>query len=154
MKTFSLGNAIAIAAESHKDTKDKGGNAYILHPMRIMFNLNTKDEELMAIAILHDVIEDDTAIDFDYLKSEGMTERVISSLRCLTHFDDESYEDYIKRVATNSDAIKVKLCDLRDNSDITRLKGITEKDFSRIQKYHKAYLYLTQIQKINGEIYG
>lgn len=29
---------------------------------------------------------------------------------------------YVKRVATNRDAARVKLEDLRDNSDITRLK--------------------------------
>lgn len=154
MKTFSLGTAIAIAAKAHESVKDYGGNAYILHPMRIMFSLNTKDEELMAMAILHDVVEDSEEWNIEKLREEGMTERVISALQCLTHLDNESYEAYIKRVSTNPDAIKIKLADLKDNSDITRLKGITQKDMARIEKYHKAYTYLMNVAKLNGDVYG
>ena len=56
-----------------------------------------------------------------------------------------SYDDYIKKIATDKDAVKVKLADLKDNSDITRLKGLTKKDFDRMEKYHRSYIYLSKI---------
>lgn len=143
-----LGHAIAIAATSHKDLRDKGGNAYILHPIRIMMRLRTSDEDLMIMAIMHDVIEDDPEWTLERLKEEGFSQRVIDGLRVLTHLKEDSYEDYIRKVGTNADAIRVKLEDLRDNSDLSRLKGITQKDFDRVIKYQKAYTYLKGVQKL------
>lgn len=136
-----LGKAIALASEVHKEQKDNGGNAYILHPIRVMMRLRTTDEELMSIAILHDVIEDsDWTVEL--LEKQGFSQRVITALRFLTHDPNEPYEDYIKKISCNVDAAKIKLEDLRDNSDITRLKGLREKDFKRMEKYHRAFLFL------------
>ena len=132
-----LGTAIKLAATVHENQRDKGGNAYILHPMRIMMRLRTVDEELMEIAILHDVVEDST-ITFTALQELGFSPRVLTALALLTHAPSEPYDDYIKRIATNKDATRVKLEDLRDNSDVTRLKGLREKDFKRLEKYARA----------------
>jgi (p)ppGpp synthase/HD superfamily hydrolase len=137
-----LGKAIAIASTVHACQKDKGGNAYILHPIRIMMRLRTQDDELMQIAILHDVVEDSNDWSIEKLKAEGFSDRVVSALELLTHAPDEPYDAYIKRIATNRDATKIKLEDLRDNSDITRLKGLRQKDFERMEKYHRAFLFL------------
>lgn len=138
-----LGKAIAYAAQGHIDQTDKGGNAYILHPLRLMMRLRTDDEELMQIAVLHDLVED-TTYSFSELERAGFSERVLAALNLLTHNHDDSYEDYIEQIATNIDAIKVKMEDLKDNSDITRLKGISDKDLLRTRKYHRAYVYLQQ----------
>jgi len=138
-----LGKAIAIAASVHESQKDMGGNAYILHPIRLMMRLRTDDQELMQIAILHDTIEDSNgAVTIDQLHKLGFSERVTAALARLTHDKLTPYEDYVKYITTNKDAVRVKLEDLRDNSDITRLKGLREKDFARMEKYHKAYLFL------------
>ena len=136
-----LGTAIAIAATCHRDQVDKSGKAYILHPLRMMMRLRTDDVELMAITILHDCMEDCFVTEQD-LHEEGMTNRVVDGVIALTRQDGESYEDFIIRCGTNPDAVLVKLEDLRDNSDITRLKGLRQKDHDRIAKYHKAYIYL------------
>lgn len=137
-----LGKAIAIASKVHEAQKDKGGHAYILHPIRIMMRLRTNDAELMQIAILHDVVEDSPEWTISKLKLEGFSERVLDALTLLTHEAEDSYEDYVKKISTNPDSTRVKLEDLRDNSDITRLKGLRERDFKRMEKYHRAYLYL------------
>lgn len=142
-----LGKAISIAAQSHEKVCDKGGKAYILHPIRIMMRLRTDDEELMQIAILHDVVEDDPSWTLEELLEAGFDPRVVNALECLTHRENESYGDYIKRVATNEDAIRVKIEDLRDNSDITRLKGISPKDIKRMEKYHRSFLFLQNAMK-------
>lgn len=141
-----LAEAIAIASEAHRRQTDKGGKAYILHPIRLMMRLRTEDEELMCVAILHDVVED-TDWTLDQLHEAGFSARVINALRCLDHPDYEPYEEYIERVGTNIDAIRVKKEDLRDNSDITRLKGISDKDLLRTRKYHRAYMRLLELQK-------
>lgn len=137
MATFS--KALQIAVEAHFNCTDKGGHSYILHPLRIAMRLRTQDEELMSIAILHDVIED-SKITFEDLFKFGFSARVVAALQLLTHQKGVSYEDYIKAMEFNIDALKVKREDLRDNSDITRLKGVTEKDVERMIKYQKAFL--------------
>jgi len=137
-----LGKAIALASKTHETHKDKGGNAYILHPIRIMMRLRTTDEELMQIAILHDVVEDAPDVSLDDLVTLGFSSRVVNALRLLTHDPADDYQVYVKKIATNPDATRIKLEDLRDNSDITRLKGLREKDFERMVKYHRAFLFL------------
>jgi hypothetical protein len=42
----------------------------------------------------------------------------------------------------NEDAMRVKMSDLRHNTDIRRLKGVTEKDIARLAKYNQFYLEL------------
>jgi len=137
-----LASAIALAAKAHEDQTDRGGHAYILHPLRMMMRLRTTDDELMAIAVLHDVIEDS-----DYtlanLVEAGFSDRVIEGVNALTRITNESYDHFIKRCAANPDAKLVKREDLRDNSDITRLKGLRQKDFERLEKYSRAFIYLS-----------
>lgn len=133
-----LAKAISFASDMHVTQTDKGGNAYILHPLRMMMRLRTNDEELMAIAVLHDVVED-CGVSFDDLRDIGMTERVVSGVRALTRQNGETYEQFIDRLGGNRDALLVKREDLRDNSDLTRLKGVTEKDVTRMQKYMHAF---------------
>lgn len=154
---LTLGDMIALAARAHQDDLDKGGNAYILHPIRMMMRLRTDDEELMQIAIGHDLLEDhgDDAVDGYYgtyrvYIDQLASERVKIGIEALTKRAGESYEDFIERCATNYDAVRVKLEDLRDNSDITRLKGLREKDFERIVKYQKAYVRLQEAKKSFG----
>jgi (p)ppGpp synthase/HD superfamily hydrolase len=135
MRTL-LANAIALAAEKHKDQFDKGGMPYILHPLKVMHYLKTTDMELMAIAVLHDIVED-TDVTFESLRGLGMTERVIAGVMRLTKYPGQSHTEYVDAVKTNKDAIRVKLADLRHNTDIRRLKGVTEKDAKRLDKYVK-----------------
>lgn len=144
MRTI-LGSAITVAAVAHFDQSDKADKAYILHPLRMMMRLRTDDEELMCIAVLHDVLEDNEECTEKDLRDAGMTERVIAGVKALTRNDGESYENFIKRCARNPDAVLVKIEDLRDNSDITRLKGMRPKDHDRMAKYSKAYMYLKEL---------
>jgi len=141
-----LGKAIALAAKIHEGQKDKGGYAYILHPLRVMNGLNSTDKELCAIAVLHDTVEDSDLTEQD-LREQGFPERVVVGVVAMSRRPGESYETFIERCACNSDARLVKLQDLRDNSDITRLKGISKQDLERMEKYHKAWVYLSGAQK-------
>jgi (p)ppGpp synthase/HD superfamily hydrolase len=134
-----LDKMLVIVTNAHHGQFDKGGRPYILHPLRVMSFLKDDDEELQCIALGHDVIED-TSVTYEDLRAAGISERVIVGIEALTKQKGYSYDDYKKQVFANVDAMKVKLCDLRHNTDIRRLKGVTEKDIARMAKYHTFYL--------------
>ena len=134
-----LNKMIVLATNAHAGQYDKGGNPYILHPFKVMHYLKSDDEELQCIALGHDIIED-TDVTYLQLVEGGFTERIIQGIRDLTKLPGETYNEYKLRVMSNEDAMKVKMADLRHNTDIRRLKGVTEKDLVRIEKYHRFYL--------------
>ena len=137
---MNLERAIEIAQEAHKGVKDKGGHDYIHHPIRVMHAMSNDQEKI--VAILHDVVEDSDWT-FERLKEEGFEYSVIESLRCVTKYsEEEDYQEFIKRAATNKIATKVKMADIEDNLDLSRLGTLTEKDLTRIEKYKKALKYL------------
>jgi (p)ppGpp synthase/HD superfamily hydrolase len=134
-----LASMLQLATNAHADQFDRGGTPYILHPLKVMHYLKTDDEELQCIALGHDVIED-TDVTYKDLFDAGMSERVLHGINALTKRLGETYEEYKERVFSNEDAMKVKLCDLRHNTDIRRLKGVREKDLERMAKYQRFYL--------------
>jgi (p)ppGpp synthase/HD superfamily hydrolase len=136
-----LAKMLVMSTCAHDGSFDKGGSPYILHPLKVMHYLKTDDEELMCIALGHDLIED-TSWTSESLLDEGFSERVVKAIVALTKVTGESYEDYKARVRANPDAVRVKMADLRHNTDIRRLKGVTEKDLARVAKYHAFYLEL------------
>lgn len=146
-KRTMLETALRLAMEAHEGQFDKGGHPYILHPMKVMHYLKSDDEELQCIALLHDVVEDNKKFTFKRLREEGMSDRVITGVRALTKMPGETHDEYKQRVISNKDSIKVKKCDLRHNSDIRRLKGITEKDIARTAGYHIFYVELDALDK-------
>ncbi len=130
-----LDRAIRIASKAHEGQKDKAGQPYILHPLRVMFNV--KNETEMICAILHDVIED-TDISIEHLREEGFSEAVLDAIDALTKRDNENYDDFIDRVIKNKIACQVKLADMMDNMDLTRIINPCEEDYKRVDKYRKA----------------
>lgn len=137
-----LDRAKAIATSAHEGQVDKAGKPYIKHPMRVM-NMGKTVEEKIA-GVLHDVVEDSDWT-FEMLEKEGIPKDVMDALRCVTKLsEDEDYDHFIERVKTNPLAVKVKLNDLKDNMDITRLGEVTEKDLARLNKYIRAYRQLTE----------
>jgi (p)ppGpp synthase/HD superfamily hydrolase len=136
-----LNKMLVLATTRHAGQFDRGGNPYILHPLKVMYYLKSNDEELQCIALAHDLVED-TDTSYDELRDMGFTERVIQGIAALTKVPGETYDQYKDRVKANPDAIKVKMADLRHNTDIRRLKGVTEKDLARVEKYHRFYMEL------------
>lgn len=134
-----LGKMLMIATNAHHGQFDKGGNPYILHPLKVMHYLKTEDEELMCMALGHDVIED-TNVTYKDLREAGISDRVIEGIRALTKQPGQTYEEYKEGVFANVDAMRVKMADLRHNTDIRRLKGVSEKDIARMAKYHQFFL--------------
>jgi (p)ppGpp synthase/HD superfamily hydrolase len=137
----TLERAIAIAVEAHAGQSDKAGMPYILHPLRVMLALSSNDARI--VGVLHDVCEDCPGWNFDRLRSEGFSETVIASLRSITKVEEERYEDFILRASQNTIGRAVKIADLTDNSDISRIADPTDRDRERIAKYSRALAILT-----------
>ncbi len=132
----TLERAIEIAKAAHDGQKNKDGTPYITHPLKLMESMDSTDEKIAAI--LHDVVED-SDVTIEDLRAEGFSETILSVVDTLTHKPDESYSDYIKRVAGNPMTRKIKTADLKDNMDQRRIPNPTEEDISRIKKYEEAY---------------
>lgn len=136
MTTVLVEIALRRALAAYGGKVDKGGEPYILHPMRLMVQM---DEPIsQCVALLHDVIEDsDTTA--DDLRADGFPESVVSAVEVLTRRRGESYEAFIDRVRIHPLARKVKLKDIEDNLNVLRLNAITEADLKRVKKYHEAW---------------
>jgi (p)ppGpp synthase/HD superfamily hydrolase len=135
----TLARAIAIAAQAHERQQDRAGKPYILHPLRIMFKMQTEVE--MTVAILHDVVED-TDWTLDALRSEGFSDEIVTAVDCLTKRDGEPYEHLIERAKHNAVALRVKMADLEDNMTMQRMKALHPNDLERLQRYHEAWTKL------------
>lgn len=133
----TLQRAIEIATQAHQGQRDKAGNDYIGHPLRVMEMGKTDDERI--VGVLHDVVED-SGWTFEALEAEGFSKEVIDAVRCLTkRSEHENYDDFIDRIRKNPLAVAVKINDLTDNMDIRRLPYLSDKDIKRLKKYLKAY---------------
>ena len=141
-----LGKAIAITAEAFKDKTDRGGKPYMLHCLFVMNQMPHGDQELQAAAVMHDLVED-TAWTKKDLYDAGFPDRVVELVARMSHHPDDTYQVYLDGIAGWPDACRIKLADLRHNSDITRLKGLRQKDFKRLEKYQRAYTQLTEALK-------
>lgn len=137
----TLEKAISLASQYHAGQVDKGGNPYILHPLRVMLNVNTMTEKI--VAVLHDIIED-TEMTADELRNHGFSDAIIQAVLALTKLPNETRVDAAYRAAKNPIARVVKLADVSDNMDISRLKEIGEKDRIRLAEYAQVKSILEQ----------
>jgi guanosine-3',5'-bis(diphosphate) 3'-pyrophosphohydrolase len=128
----TLNDALEIAIVAHAGQVDKGGSPYIMHPIRVMLAMDT--EEARIVAVLHDVLED-CPEDAWRVEEAGFSREVLEALNALTKRPGEPYGDFIVRVALNPLASKVKVADMRDNMDLSRIPNPTDKDRARVAKY-------------------
>lgn len=138
-----LDKAVAIAVRAHAGQTDKYGQPYILHPIRVMMRMQTGTERI--VALLHDVVEH-SGISREDLRAEGFDGEVIEAVALLTKNPDQSYTDYVTRLAHNSLARAVKLSDLEDNMDLKRIASLSEADNKLLQKYHWAWQFLSEVK--------
>jgi len=135
--------ALKICYKAHSGQKDKSGLPYVFHPFHLAEQMETEDE--ICVALLHDVMEDTDTSPSD-LVAAGIPQNYVDTLLLLTHAPDVPYLDYVEALKCNPVARKVKMADLKHNSDLTRLDGKpTEKDLQRVDKYRKALKILEDV---------
>ena len=142
---MTIEQAIEVALKAHAGQVDKAGQPYILHPLRVMMTVESPSlASARVVAMLHDVVEDSEWTVEGLASAYGLTPDEQAALRLLTHDDGEEYAAYVESVAANPLARAVKVADLRDNLDVTRLPEVTEKDAKRIAKYVASLRRLTR----------
>jgi len=152
-KMSTLKRALEIAKEVHQGVFDKAGAPYINHPMRVMESLATVEEKI--VGVLHDVVEDGAEWTFDRIRREGFSEAIVEALDSVTkrpEDEDQSGDDqatkvaryirFVSRAARHPIGRRVKLADLRDNLDSSRIAEPTDKDLARMAKYEIALRFL------------
>lgn len=127
-----------VANMAHFGQVDKAGVDYIQHPIKVASLVDGEIEKICAL--LHDVMEDTEFPESSLRILFG--DEIVDTLLLLTHRDGESYEEYIEKISESELATKVKIADLTHNSDLTRLKEVTEKDLKRYEKYQKSIEFL------------
>ena len=132
--------ALAIAKKAHAGQVDKAGVDYIKHPIYVASQVTTEQEK--AVALLHDVLEDSDITAADLL-AYGLSNEVVTAVQTLTKKKGQSYQDYLEKVKSNNLARVVKLADLKHNSDLSRLKTVSNTDYERVKKYKNAIRYLS-----------
>lgn len=131
----TLERAIQIAAEAHAGQFDKGGEAYILHPLRVMPRMQSQAERI--VAVLHDVVEDSAQHSFETLSREGFAPEIIEAIQAITKLPGEGRVAAARRAAEHPIARLVKLADNAENMDLSRIPNPTEKDLNRIKQYEE-----------------
>jgi (p)ppGpp synthase/HD superfamily hydrolase len=133
--------ALKLCFEAHKEQTDKSGMPYVFHPFHLAEQM--ADEATTVVALLHDVVED-TELTFEDLEKQGFNDEIIKALMLLTHEKSVPYMEYVGEIKKNKIATKVKLADLKHNSDLSRLSVVDEKALKRKEKYEKAIKFLEE----------
>lgn len=161
-----LSKMLVLATNTHAGQFDKSGEPYILHTLKVMHyamkNISNTDETFMetvrCVAVGHDLIEDsrnhDVPVTPEVLREHGQSEEVIDAIQLLSKpagkLTPEQFKEYQNGIMTNRVAVIVKMADLRHNSDIRRLKGVTQKDIQRTISYHNFYTRLKEFREKEG----
>ena len=123
-----------VAETAHSGQVDKAGVDYIEHPRAVASMVSGVNEKICAL--LHDVMEDTEFPESALRILFG--DEIVDTLLLLTHRDGDSYEEYIEKISKSELATRV----ITHNSDLTRLKTVTEKDINRYNKYQKSIEFL------------
>ena len=134
LDTSLLDRAIIYAVRAHAGTERRGkGFPYIVHPMEAVeiVATMTADQELLAAAALHDVVED-TSVSIEDLE-KAFDKDITDALRLLTHDKSEPYWTYVDRIKNSGNklALAVKTNDLKHNIIRGTIAGL---DTSKHQK--------------------
>lgn len=133
--------AMTLAYEAHHGQTDRSGVPYIFHPARVAENFT--NEAVACTAWLHDVVED-TDLTIQDIRLAGFGTVICDALRLLTHDKSVPYMDYVRAIAENPIAKAVKMADLQDNMDTSRLPEVDEAALKRLEKYREAYRILSE----------
>lgn len=138
--TYLTKQALKISFQAHQYQLDKSGMPYVYHPFHLAEQMD--DEYSTCVALLHDVVEDTNITLYDLEKI--FPKEITDAIDLMTHDDFIPYMDYVRTIKLNPLAAKVKLADLKHNSDLTRLDTIDEAAIERAKKYKEAIKILSE----------
>lgn len=134
-----LEKAAMLCLNAHRGQVDKVGQAYFQHPMRVAMRCASYAQKI--VALLHDVIEDTDMTPAGLLEA-GFPQEIVDGVLSVTRRDGESYEAFVVRASRNPIGKVVKLHDLEDNLDLSRLHEIDGRMAERLSRYLAARRFL------------
>ena len=140
----TLENAITLAVQLHAGQLDKGDQPYILHPLRVMLQLQQPDQQI--VAVLHDILEDTHTTAQD-LQNLGFQTHIIQAIQALTKLPHETRVQAAMRTAQNPLTCAVKIADVKDNMNLARIPNPTARDLARLEEYRKVLDILQKAQQ-------
>ncbi len=140
----TLENAITLAVQLHAGQLDKGDQPYILHPLRVMLQLQQPDQQI--VAVLHDILEDTHTTAQD-LQNLGFQTHIIQAIQALTKLPHETRVQAAMRTAQNPLACTVKIADVKDNMNLARIPNPTARDLARLEEYRQVLDILQKAQQ-------
>lgn len=146
--TYLINKALRLSYQAHQGQLDKAKVPYIYHPYHLAEQMGD-DEELICVALLHDVVED-SYFTLEDLQKENFPQSIVEAIDVLSHKRKDTYFDYIKKIKDNYLACKVKIVELNHNLNFARFdwQDEFEKDYlNRMQKYCNALDYLTSTEE-------
>jgi (p)ppGpp synthase/HD superfamily hydrolase len=151
MPEATIDDALELVATKFRGVTDKDGEPYIMHCLRVMMGVS--DPLVQQVALMHDLVED-TDVTLKDLRDRGFCNAVVEAVDLVTHKSEDSYAEYVIRLASNEIARQVKLSDLNDNYALNRVlyrEDRLERDIKRIQRYLLSYQFL--MHRINADDY-
>ena len=142
MYSVDVTTAKAWAVRWHEGQRDKAGQPYVTHPERVAGRLSAPEEQV--VAWLHDTVED-TGLTLREIENTFGPETA-AAVDAISRRPGEEWEDYLRRVQQNEAARKVKISDLIDNSNLSRIPAVTLRDVDRQLKYNRALRYLMDME--------
>jgi GTP diphosphokinase / guanosine-3',5'-bis(diphosphate) 3'-diphosphatase len=136
---MNINKAIELARIAHEGQVDKGGQHYIDHPLRVMANVRTAEEKI--VAALHDAVED-SSLTLEDLRVAGFSDLIVDAIDAISKREGEKRNDYLRRVMSNTIALKVKIADIADNANLLRIEHPTDRDIERTRIYKRTILKL------------
>ena len=135
--------ALLLVSDLFKDKRDKAGDPYINHLIRVSVKLDT--DELKIAGLLHDVLED-TDVNKEMLSELGFSKRIIEIVSGVTNIKGLDYNSKIKKIIDSGDidVIKLKYSDMSDNADKDRLSRLPAITRNRLIKKYKNNLILLE----------
>lgn len=136
-----------LAYMMHEGQVDKAGLPYVTHPERVASRLESPEERV--VGWLHDTVED-TEMTVDEIR-ERFGPETAAAVDAISRRDDETWEDYIERMKREPIARRVKIIDLIDNSNLSRIPRVTMRDVERQARYNRALKELLEEESCHCE---
>lgn len=119
MEIPALSRAILVAAHAFDGATDRQGDPYIAHAIRVMNDVDGDDAKI--VALLHDTLEWGD-LTWSELSQMGFSQRVLAAIDALTDREGEALSEQVSRIRSNPLALRIKIADIRDNSQKWRTK--------------------------------
>lgn len=143
----TLQDTYELVKQHHVKLDKTGDIPYFWHLTRVMLRINTLDENVLHIALLHDIVED-TSITLEDLRKMGYNEKIIEGVRWCSknEFSELSFVEWMNKFGQEApiEAVLVKIADISDNLGFERMRGLMTPSSKPTTSKKKVHQYPVQ----------